>query len=85
MVGSKKVLIPQSASPAIVISGVRSLAIQRGAAALIRFGYCSASACVIKPPSELPQATTFVVFGYCFLKTPISSTFVLIAESAFQP
>ena len=39
----------------------------------------------MKPPSDSPHATTFVVFVNCFLNSPTSSTLVLIAESAFQP
>ena len=38
-------------------------AVHTGAAALISFGYFSASACVTKPPYEAPHAITELVFS----------------------
>ena len=39
----------------------------------------------MKPPSDSPQAITFLVFGYLDLKVLINSLSVARAASVFQP
>ncbi len=89
IVGSKNILKSQTASvpypPLLPVTLSRLLNAITGSAASINFGLVSARRCVMVPPSEAPHATVRLICGNFFLTIPNNSTFVLTADSAFQP